>query len=156
MTKSHGYAIDLKWTGAVDGPTTDIRSYSRNYEYSAEGKKPVPCSADKVFRGDPGLYNPEDGLVASLSGCHLLSYLAVCALGKVEVVAYEDHATGTLTQEGLTAQFTEVILRPRVTISRSSDPAEAERLHEDAHHNCFVARSVNFPVRVEPEIIVGS
>lgn len=92
-------------------------------------------------------------LVASISTCHLLWYLHLCAVEKVVVVGYVDSPTGTLveTADG-GGKFEEVVLRPVVTIEAGSDPATAARLHERAHALCFIARSVNFPVRCEPEI----
>src|SRR5829696_6983701 len=93
----HDYAATLVWTGARAGATTSYQSYSREYEFRVGGKPAMRGSADPHFRGDPSLYNPEDLLVASLSSCHLLSYLAECARAGVHVVAYEDDATGVMT-----------------------------------------------------------
>lgn len=96
-------------------------------------------------------------LVASISTCHLLWYLHLCAVEKVVVVEYVDSATGKLVEEADGGgRFEEVVLRPLVTIEAGSDPRTAERLHERAHELCFIARSVNFPVRCEPEIRVAS
>jgi organic hydroperoxide reductase OsmC/OhrA len=155
MAKEHYYAIGLTWTGAAKGPTTGYRDYSRDYEFGAEGKPVIRGSADPGFLGDPALYNPEDLLVASLSACHMLTYLANCAFAGIKVLAYEDRASGTMVQEGRGAQFTEVTLRPRVTISPDSDSEKARQLHENAHKECFIARSVNFPVRHEAEIVTA-
>ncbi len=156
MAKEHHYAVDLRWTGAAQGPTSDYRSYSRAYEYSAGGKPPLNGSADPSFLGDANVYNPEEALVAALSACHMLTYLANCALGGVKVLAYEDRATGVMAQERRGGRFTEVVLHPRVTISPDSDADKAGRIHETAHNECFIAQSVNFPVRHEPEIVTGS
>lgn len=155
MAKEHHYAIELNWTGAARGPTTNYRAYSRDYEFSAEGKPQVRGSADASFLGDAASYNPEDLLVASLSACHMLTYLANCALAGIEVTAYEDRATGTMVQEGRGGRFREVVLRPRVTIARAGDREEALRLHEPASRECFIAQSVNFPVHHEPEILTA-
>lgn len=155
MAKTHNYAVSLTWTGATQGPTAGYHTYSRDYEIRAEGRPALKGSADPAFLGNAAFYNPEDMVVAALSACHLLTYLAHCANNKVEIVAYEDQATGVMVQEGWGGRFTEVTLRPRVTISDSSVRAEAERLHDVAHKDCFVASSVNFPVRQEPEIIGG-
>ena len=153
MAKQHSYEVKLTWTGAVQGPTRDYKSYSREYRIEAPGKPALAASADPAFRGDPALYNPEDLLVAALSGCHMLTYLAYCALQGIAVVAYEDQAGGTMVQEGSGGRFTEVVLRPRVTVAAGSDLDKARALHEKAHADCFVANSVNFPVRNEPEVV---
>jgi organic hydroperoxide reductase OsmC/OhrA len=83
----------------------------------------------------------------------MLSYLALAALEGLEITGYEDNASGTMQQEGRGGRFTEVVLRPRVTVAPGSDPARAEALHEEAHQTCFIANSVNFPVRHEAEIV---
>jgi organic hydroperoxide reductase OsmC/OhrA len=113
----------------------------------------IAGSSDPHFRGDGTRYNPEDLLVASLSACHMLSYLHLCAVNQVVVTAYEDDAIGSMAEnrDG-SGQFIEVVLRPRVTIAPESDVVKALALHEDAGRVCFIARSVNFPVRHEPII----
>lgn len=95
-------------------------------------------------------------LVASLSACHLLWYLHLCADAGVVVTDYKDEATGTMveTEDG-GGHFIEVILRPQVSISRASERKKATELHHKARELCFIASSVNFPVRAEPEIIVA-
>jgi organic hydroperoxide reductase OsmC/OhrA len=155
MAKTHGYAAKLTWTGAAQGPTRTYQAYSREYRVEIAGKPALTGSADPTFRGDPALHNPEELLVASLSSCHMLTYLAHAALSKLVVVAYEDDATGTMALEGTGGRFTEVVLHPRVTVAAGSDLALAERLHERAHADCFIANSVNFPVRHEAEIRVA-
>ncbi|MBA2479761.1 MAG: OsmC family protein [Planctomycetes bacterium] len=146
---THTYSTHIAWTGAANGPASDYKTYSREFLLTIAGKPPLRGTADTAFLGDPALHNPEDLLVAALSSCHLLSYLALCANSGVVVTAYEDDATGTLGQVDRNFKMTEVVLRPRVTIAASSDQAKAERLHERAHDICFIARSVNFPVRHE-------
>ncbi len=155
MGKSHNYDLKLTWTGAAKGPTDNYASFSREYRIELQGKPPIIGTADPAYRGDPALVNPEDLLLSALSACHMLSYLAVCALGKIKVVAYEDAASGTLAEIGpQRSAFTEVVLRPRVVIAAGGDIAKAKALHDQAHKICFIANSVNFPVRHEPEVTV--
>ena len=94
--------------------------------------------------------------MAALSACHMLWYLHLCSDAGVVVTAYEDAASGvmeTSRESGGAGQFTQVTLRPRVTITAESCAETARRLHEAAGANCFVARSVNFPVDHRPEIV---
>lgn len=153
--KDHHYDIQVTWTGAAAGGTRDYKTYSREYRADFPGKPSITGSADTAFRGDPKLHNPEDMLVLALSACHMLSYLALAALEELEVIAYEDSARGTMQQEGRGGRFTEVVLRPRVVLARGADPVRAEALHAEAHRTCFIANSVNFPVRHEAVIAVG-
>lgn len=105
-------------------------------------------SSDPAFRGDPQLYNPEDMLLAALSACHMLSYLHVCATAKVVVTRYEDAAEGTMELDGKGAgRFTDVLLRPRVTVESPAMIETAEKLHARASELCFIRNSCNFPVR---------
>jgi organic hydroperoxide reductase OsmC/OhrA len=147
--RPHRYAARLRWTGPAHGPTTSYKAYSREYVIEADGKPALRASADPHFLGDPALYNPEDLLVASLSACHFLSYLAECARLGIEVLAYEDDARGEMTLIDGAIRFREVVLHPRIIIADPARVEEAEALHERAHAVCFIANSVNFPVRHE-------
>jgi organic hydroperoxide reductase OsmC/OhrA len=153
--EQHEYSSRLVWTGARAGATTSYQAYSRDYEVRCGDKSPILSSADPHFRGSAALYNPEELLVAALSGCHLLSYLADCARAGVLVVAYDDDAHGTMEMHDGKMRFTDVLLRPRVTVAKGTDVEKARALHETAHDECYVASSVNFPVRHEPTIIVA-
>jgi organic hydroperoxide reductase OsmC/OhrA len=145
--RPHRYAARLRWTGAAQGPTTSYKTYSREYAVEIEGKPPLSGSADPHFLGDVALHNPEDLLVAALSACHLLSYLAECARAGIAVVAYEDDAQGEMTLIDGAIRFREVVLHPTVAIADPARIDEALALHERAHAVCFIANSVNFPVR---------
>lgn len=150
----HRYHVEVEWTGNRGTGTDGYRNYGREHVIRVEGKPDIAGSSDPVFRGDAAKHNPEDMLVAALSTCHMLAYLHVATLAGVVVTAYADEAEGTLLIDGNGGHFTEVVLRPTVTIKPASDPAKAEAAHEDAHHACFIASSVNFPVRCEPRIVV--
>jgi len=152
----HHYQVDVEWTGNLGTGTQSYRGYERNHDIRIAGKPTLAGSADATFRGDASRHNPEDLLVAALSTCHMMSYLHVAAVAGVVVTAYTDAAEGTMTLEGVGGRFVEVVLHPRVTISATSDAATAAALHADAHHACFIANSVNFPVRCEPHITVAA
>jgi len=147
MPKRHEYHGRVVWTGAGRGGTTSYEAYSRAHRIEVAGKPPIEGSADPLFRGDDTRWNPEDFLLAALSACHMLWYLHLCAEAGVVVTAYEDAPIGVMELSKGTGQFVEVVLQPQITITADSDAATAEALHEQAHANCFIARSVNFPVR---------
>ena len=154
--EEHRFDCRLVWTGAAKGPTSTYDGYSREYRIDFEGKPSLKASAAPVFRGDPALHDPEDLLVAALTGCHCLSYLALCARGGVQVLAYEDEAKGKMERVEGVVRFTEVMLHPKVTIAPGSDSEKAKSLHERAHAICFIANSVNFPVKHSPTISVAA
>jgi len=154
MNRPHRYRVDVVWTGNRGSGTDGYRNYSRNHVIRIPGKPELAGSADPTFRGDATRHNPEDMLVSALSTCHMLSYLHMATVAGVVVTDYRDAAEGTMVTEGDGGHFTEVVLRPTVTITAASDPAKAEAAHEAAHHACFIANSVNFPVRCEPRVVV--
>src|SRR6478672_812084 len=152
---AHDYKARLIWDGNLGTGTTTYTGYGRKYRLQIDGKPELVGSADPMFKGDGNIYNPEDLFVAALSSCHLLSYLALCARTHINVVAYEDNASGTLllTPNG-GGMFESVTLRPVVTLAPGSDDKKAAELHEQAHDLCFIAASVKIPVLHEPTVRV--
>jgi organic hydroperoxide reductase OsmC/OhrA len=144
MAGTHSYATTVTWTGNTGEGTATYRSYRRTCSVQAPGKPMLAGSSDPHFRGDADRWNPEELLVAALSQCHMLAFLHEAAKAGVVVTAYSDAATGTLRVEGDGGRMTEVVLHPVVTADRD----DLGELHERAHANCFIANSVNFPVRV--------
>lgn len=141
----HRYEVSIRWSGA----TTDYRSYSRNHEVHSPGLPPIPASADPAIgRGDAARWNPEQLLVASLSECHMLWHLHLCTDAGIVVVDYRDDAVGVMTD----AAFTEVTLHPVVTIIDATRADDAQALHAEANTRCYIANSVNFPVRHLPRV----
>jgi organic hydroperoxide reductase OsmC/OhrA len=150
----HTYRAKLRWTGDRGTGTSDYRAYGRDHELGGDGKPAIPGSSDPRFRGDAARWNPEELVVASLSACHQLWYLHLCADAGVVVTAYEDDPEGVVAEEAPgVGQFERVTLRPKVTIAPGSDAEEARRLHAAAHEKCCIARSMAFPVAHEPTIV---
>ncbi|GAB3457325.1 OsmC family protein [Streptomonospora sediminis] len=154
--KSHHYEVSVRWTGNTGSGTSAYRGFERAHDVEAAGRPVLKASADSAFRGDPARWNPEDLLVSALSECHMLSYLSLAPAAGVDVVAYTDTATGTMTtHRDSSGEFDEVVLHPVVTVAETGMAETAKALHERAHEVCFIARSVNFPVRNEPEIRIA-
>lgn len=147
---THEYSTRLAW----DGSTGDgYRAYDRAHDIELAGGT-LPVSADSAFRGDESLTNPEQLLLAAASSCQLLSFLAVAALAKVDVLAYEDDASAVMPDAAEGMRLTEIVLRPRITV-RGTDEATVAGLVEKAHRQCFVANSLNTTVRIEHTIDVA-
>ncbi|KQB54536.1 peroxiredoxin [Pseudomonas endophytica] len=154
--KVHRYDVQVVWTGNEGTGSSSYRGYSRAHEIRASGKSLIEGSSDPSFRGDSTRWNPEELLVASLSACHKLWYLGLCAEAGIVVVGYEDNAQGAMVEESHGAgQFTSVVLRPKVIVASGADIEKAHALHQKAHEKCFIARSVNFPVSHAPEITIS-
>lgn len=154
MPKEHHYAATTTWVGHDPQAAFTYRSYSRAHRFEVDGKPALELTADPSFRGDAATLNPEDCLLAALSSCHMLSYLALAALRKVAIVAYADRVSGVMVQEGAGGRFTQVTLRPTVTLRKASDRDVALELHHKASQSCFIASSVNFPVHHEAVVVV--
>jgi organic hydroperoxide reductase OsmC/OhrA len=152
---THRYALDLVWQGNHGSGTSGYRDYGRDVLLRAEGKPDLLGSADPTFRGEASRWNPEELLLAALAQCHLLSYLHSAVNHGIVVTGYDDSPVGTMEQVGQGGRFTEVLLRPRVTIADAAQARLAGQIHEEASRNCFIAASVNFPVRHEPVTEVG-
>ncbi|MBK9401853.1 MAG: OsmC family protein [Bacteroidetes bacterium] len=147
MSKEHSYQLTLKWTGNTGGGTSDYKSYERSHIIQSEQKVDIAASSDPAFRGDKTKHNPEEFLLASLSGCHMLWFLHLCADAGVIVIDYEDHPTGTMIElETGGGRFKEVTLHPVVTLQNKEFAGKLNALHQRAHELCFIANSVNFEV----------
>lgn len=154
--KTHRYQISLKWDDNSGKGTTDYRSYSRDHLISAPGKMHmISGSSDPSFLGDPKKFNPEELLVSSISSCHMLWYLHLCASNGIVVVDYVDNAIGTMEEsENGSGRFTKVTLHPEVIVENDSMIEKAISLHEKAHQMCFIANSCNFPIDHAPKVTV--
>ena len=150
---THHYSATIKWTGDLGSGTSGYTKYDRTHVISVDGKPAIPASSDPAFRGSRERYNPEELLVASLSSCHMLWYLHLCSDAGIVVWSYQDPASGTMeeTKDG-GGRFTEVTLHPIVNVGKGADLSLAMKLHEKAHDLCFIANSVDFPVRCEAKI----
>lgn len=150
MTKQHTYTGRIEWTGNHGEGTRTYRGYARTWDITTPGKPVIHCSNDPLLGGDPALPNPEDLLIVSLCACHMLWYLHLASRAGLIVHAYSDtpEFIGESEPSGA-GRFLGATLRPRIEVAAGSDLARADELHHDIHRYCFIARSVNFPVRCE-------
>ena len=154
MSKQHYYKSTIKWTGNNGSGTDNYRNYERSHQIIIENKSDILGSSDTVFRGDKTKHNPEELLVSSLSSCHMLWYLHLCSKAGVIVSDYIDNAIGILVESSNGGgQFSEVTLNPIVTVTEQSMVDKANEIHKKANELCFIANSVNFPVKHNPDTI---
>jgi organic hydroperoxide reductase OsmC/OhrA len=144
------YRATVSWQRTSD--TFTYETYNRAHEWAFQSVT-VPASGAPEYRGDPARVNPEQAFVASLSACHMLTFLAICTKRKFSVDAYHDEAIGYLekNEQGRLA-MTRVILRPQITWSQgvTVSAADLDKMHHQAHEGCLIANSVKTDVRVEP------
>ena len=151
MNQPHLYKVIVKWTGNKGEGTLSYKAYDRSHTILIQNKPDIWGSSDPNFRGDKTKHNPEDLFVSSLSACHMLWYLHLCAEAGIIVVDYTDYATGTMveTPEG-GGHFVEVTLNPEIIVTEVWMIVKANALHPEANKRCFIANSVNFPVHHNP------
>jgi organic hydroperoxide reductase OsmC/OhrA len=155
MTAEHLYKSHLIWEGNLGDGTSRYQGYSRQWRARVGGSPDLVGTADRTFRGEADKMNPEELLIISLSSCHMLTYLALCAQNRISVLSYSDEATGVMktTPDG-GGRFESVSLHPKVEIADTGREALAMELHEKAHRLCFIAASVNFPVHHGAAVIL--
>lgn len=155
MLNEHTFVVAVEWTGSRGVGTTGYRDFDRDHVIRIDGLPEIAASADKAFRGNAARHNPEQLLLAALGGCHMMSYLFHAVGNGLTVIAYTDGATAILTREGTGGRITSATLRPRVVLA-AGDVETAERIHADAHRDCFIANSVAFPISIEPTTILSN
>jgi organic hydroperoxide reductase OsmC/OhrA len=148
--RTHNYASRLEWSGATaDG----YEHYDRTHTVSAP---PAPSglrlSSDPAFRGTAELLNPEQLLLVAASSCQLLSFLAIMARARINVVAYTDEASAVMPEDSEPMRITRITLRPRIVIDGALDEARVQRYVALAHEQCFIANSVSAEIVIEPRI----
>ena len=148
---AHEYTSKIRWTGNTGAGTETYKGYKRTWNIEVPGKPVVNCSNDPLLGGDPTLMNPEDLLLSALSACHMLWYLHLASNAGLSVLSYEDSPVGVgeVIPDG-SGQFTEAVLNPKVRLRAGDDAERAAEIHNEIHSYCFVARSVNFPIRYKP------
>ena len=155
MNKQHTYNTSIQWTGNTSEGTVNYKSYQRSYTITIDGKTTIEGSSDPAFLGDKTKHNPEDLLLASISSCHMLWYLHLCANEKIIVTGYTDNATAIMQEfENGSGKFIEVILNPVVTITDASKTELARTIHSNANAMCFIANSLNFKVTHNPTFVI--
>ena len=148
---AHEYTSMIRWTGNTGAGTETYKGYKRTWNIEVPGKPVVNCSNDPLLGGDPSLMNPEDLLLSALSACQMLWYLHLASNAGLSVLSYEDRPVGMgeVMPDG-SGQFTEAVLNPKVRLRVGDDVERAAEIHNEIHSYCFIARSVNFPVRMKP------
>jgi len=139
-----------------DAAFTDNR-YSRGHQWAFDGGVEVPASSSphavRLPYSVEAAVDPEEAFVASLSSCHMLTFLYLAAKAGLRVDSYDDHAAGVMGKDaGGKMAVTRVTLRPAIKFSGDRQPTseELQQLHHRAHEECFIASSVKTVVTCEP------
>ena len=130
--------------------TFDYPAYNRSHSWTFDNGITVPASAAVTYLGEPDRVDPEEAFVASLSSCHMLTFLAICARKKITVNGYSDHAVGHMNKNDFgKLAITRVELNPQVMFE-GPQPGDAQlkKIHHLSHQECFIANSVNTEIVV--------
>lgn len=142
--KTFTYEVGLRWSGEKIGAL------------SAAGKPGLQVASPPEFRGHPGIWSPEDLLVAAVNACTMTTFLSAVMRREVRLVSYESAATGTLEMADGKFRFTRVVLKPRIVVARPEDRDGALAAFQEAHAGCLIANSLLTKVEGDPEIAVRS
>ncbi len=147
----HRYQTRCTWSGSTG---VGYEHYRRDHEMSATpATAALALSSDPAFRGDPSRLNPEQLLVMAASSCQLLSFLAVAARARLNVLSYEDDAEGIMPEDDKPVRIVAIHLRPRIVLATgSAEEARVRQLVELAHRECYIANSLKTEITVEPVI----
>jgi organic hydroperoxide reductase OsmC/OhrA len=151
MPDVHRYETRLRWTGSTG---LGWEGYDREHTAVAPPAEQEIRLTTGESHGDPSVLNPEQLLVMAASSCQMLSFLHVAAKARIDVVAYEDSATGLMPLAEEPLRITEITLRPRIEIDGEASEERVRKLVETAHENCFIANSLKSSMTIEPEIVV--
>jgi organic hydroperoxide reductase OsmC/OhrA len=147
----HRYRVACRWRGST-GP--GYEAYDRAHEVEAvPAEAALALSSDQAFRGDATLLNPEQLLVMAAASCQLLSFLAVAARARVDVVDYADDAEGEMPEDVEPMRVTRITLRPRIGVRSDVTDDRIRHLVDVAHRECFIANSLTTEVVIEPEVV---
>ena len=150
--KDHHYHVTCRWNGSTG---VGYEAYGRAHELvAAPAEAKLKTSSDPAFRGDPKLLNPEQLLVMAASSCQLLSFLAVAARKRLDVVDYVDQAEGFMPDGDKPVRITRILLKPRIVVKAPADETAVRKAVEIGHHECFIANSLKSEIEVLPEIVI--
>jgi organic hydroperoxide reductase OsmC/OhrA len=139
------FTCTLEWAGN----TIDYDNFPRTHEVTfPRGQRLMGSSAGQVQ--NPVVTNPEELLAAALGTCLMLTFLAVCSRGKINVVSYVDHPEATVELVERRFRVTKIVLRPEVTVEGEVLTQRLQTAIEKAHGNCIVSLSTRSEVLIQP------
>ena len=145
------HTVTVEWKRET--PDFSYQGYNRDHDWTFDAGITIRASAAPAYLGNTRCVDPEEAFVASLSSCHMLTFLAIASKKQFVVDGYHDEAVGILGKDAAgRLAITNVTLRPKVQFGgeKAPNPEELARMHEQAHHACFIANSVKTEVIVEP------
>lgn len=150
---THHYRATCTWSGSTG---VGYDHYDRGHRVTCPpATDPLALSGDAAFGGDSARLNPESLQLAAASSCQLLSFLAVAARARVDVLAYEDEAEADMPEDDRPVRISAIRLRPRITVAAGTDEAKVHKLVALAHRECYIANSLMSAMDVSATVEVA-
>ena len=140
--KSFVYKTNTVWTNEKSGTLT------------SDGKPPLRVSSPPEFKGEPGVWTPEDLFVASVEGCHMATFIAFAAKKGLRIISYRSHTNGVLESVNGDYRFTRIVIFPTIVVASTAVESEVQEILHEAQQHCLVTNSIDSIVEVNPTIIV--
>lgn len=121
---------------------------------SSEGKPSILISHPREFKGEPGLWSPEEMFVASVEACQMSTFLLFAAKKAVQILEYRSHSNGVLESVDGDYRFTRIVIFPTITVAKAAIEEDVHALLREAEKHCLVANSIASIVEVNPTIIL--
>lgn len=140
----------LKWSRGDSG--FGYREYPRDHDWIFPNGDTLRASSAPKYLGNEDCVDPEEAYVASLSSCHMLTFLAVASMQGFVLDSYQDEAVGKLAPNDAKKMIVKTVtLTPKTVFSGDKQPTrdELEALHHKAHEECFIANSVLTEIVIE-------
>ena len=144
---AHRYEARLRWTGSTG---LGWENYDRGHAVTAPPAEQVVRLTTGEAKGDPAVLNPEQLVVMAASSCQMLMFLHLAAKARIDVVEYEDQATGVMPLDREPAWITEITLRPRIVVDGEPNEERVRKLIHTAHEHCFIANTLRSDMTIEP------
>ncbi|HVT05137.1 MAG TPA: OsmC family protein [Thermoanaerobaculia bacterium] len=149
-SRVHLYRATSSWVGST---AVGYDHYDRTHSVTADpSRSPLTLSADPAFQGNASLLNPEQLLLMAASSCQLLSFLALAARSRIDVLRYDDDAEAEMPENATPVRITRIVLRPRVLVARGTPEERVLKLLHKAHDQCYIANSLKSEISLEAVI----
>jgi organic hydroperoxide reductase OsmC/OhrA len=145
----HRYETRLRWTGSTG---LGWESYDRGHAATAPPAEQEVRLTTGESKGDPAVLNPEQLVVMAASSCQMLMFLHLAAKARIDVVEYEDEASGIMPGDREPTSITEITLRPRIVIEGEASEERIRKLLRTAHEHCFIANTLRSEMTIEPTV----
>ena len=141
--KIYTYKTNTSWTEGKSGTL------------SSEGKPVLKISSPPEFRGEPGMWTPEDMFVGAVEVCHMATFLSFAARKQIPITSYRSHANGVLEFVDGDYRFTRIVIFPTIVVASSTSEADVHATLREAQRHCLVTNSIASIVEVNPTLIMG-